>query len=195
VDRLADEYQVWRPETAHPDDRDRATALGSALLRARRDRKLNQRSLARTAQISERHLQRLERGERLTRASTLDRLARALESDEAAAQVLLAEFLRLAGATLADETAHAERVERRRARRVAEVERNQHDLASVARVPLVGGQVLERRITDKPGNGTSRQRSITYVVVADDQETEIEPTPEILRALRKLPIQRSRPNG
>lgn len=170
-------------------------ALGSALRRVRRDRKISQRSLARTAQISERHLQRLERGERLTRASTLDRLARALEPDEAAAQVLLTEFLALAGPTLADETAYAERVERRRARRVAAVERNQHDLVSVARVPLAGGQVLERRITDRPGNGTSRQRAIAYVVVADDQETEIEPTEEMLRALRKLPVRWSRPHG
>jgi transcriptional regulator with XRE-family HTH domain len=170
-------------------------ALGSALRTVRRDRKVSQRTLAGAAQISERHLQRLERGERLTRASTLDRLARALEPDEAAAKVLLGQFLALAGPTLADETAYAERVERRRARRVAEVERNQHDLVSVARIPLVGGQVLERRIIDKPGKGTSRQRSITYVVVADDQETEVEPTAEMLRALGKLPVRWSRPNG
>lgn len=195
MDRPAGEYQVWRPETAHPDDRDRVIALGSALRRARSDRKVSQHSLARTSQISERHLQRLERGERLTRASTLARLAQALEPDEAAAQLLLTEFLSLAGPMLADETPYAERVDRRRARRAAEVERNQHDLFSVARVPLVGGQVLERRITDKPGNGTSRQRSITYVVVADDQETEVEPTSEMLRALRKLPVRWSRPNG
>ncbi len=198
VGRDADAYEVWRPETAYPGERDRAQALGAALRERRHARQLTQRDLAREAAISERHLQRLERGERLTRLSTLERLVRALEQDEAAAQALLEMLVDTAGSALAAETDHPRRVERRRERRQARVERNQHELVSVARVPLVSGDTLERRITDRPGAGNSRRKSISYVIVPADgvgDEVEIEPTPDLLAAFRQLPVRWSRPNG
>lgn len=197
VGRDADAYEVWRPETADPGERDRAQALGAAVRERRQARHLTQRDLAREAAISERHLQRLERGERLTRRSTLERLARALEPDDAAAQALLEILVGVAANALAAETDHPRRVERRRVRRQARVERNQHELMSVARVPLVSGDTLERRISDKPGAGNGRRKSISYVIVPDGagDEVEIDPTPDVLAAFRKVPVRWSRPNG
>jgi transcriptional regulator with XRE-family HTH domain len=93
------------------------TRLGESLRLEREDRALAVRALARTAGVSERHLRRLERGERRTRRSTLERLSRALATEPRLAESLVSRWGSLAGEALAPESGYADRVDRRRTRR------------------------------------------------------------------------------
>jgi transcriptional regulator with XRE-family HTH domain len=93
-------------------------ALGSRLRELRRDRGLTQAQLANAADLSRRHVERLEAGNRRTRESTLARIAAALGDPS-----LENELVALAGPALAAESAFAERVARRRARRARKRER------------------------------------------------------------------------
>jgi transcriptional regulator with XRE-family HTH domain len=92
--------------------------MGARLAELRRKRRLAQTDLAEIAKLSTRGFQRIEAGHRRTRLSTLDRLAAAL-GDESLARELAA----LAGPALAPESAHAERITRRRERRSRKAER------------------------------------------------------------------------
>ena len=89
------------------------SALGNRLRELRRDRGLTQAQLAVAADLSRRHVERLEAGTRRTRRSTLSRIAEALGGPS-----LENELVTLAGPALAQESDFAERVARRRARRV-----------------------------------------------------------------------------
>lgn len=93
------------------------TRLGESLRVEREARGRTVLSLAGAAAVSDRHLRRLQRGERRTRRSTLMRLASALEPRPELAESLVGEWVALAGAALAPESEYAERVERRRTRR------------------------------------------------------------------------------
>ena len=63
-----------------PDELPRLEALGRRLRELRRWARLTQRELARAAELSERHVGRLEGGRRRTRRTTLERLCAALVS-------------------------------------------------------------------------------------------------------------------
>lgn len=107
----------WRPLA--DDERVAAVALGHVLRQLRVDAGLSVRALGEAAQLGRRQVQRLEAGQRRTRASTLARLARALTSPPA--DVALAVWLvRAAGPALAPESVYAVRVDRRREQRAAE---------------------------------------------------------------------------
>ena len=81
----------------------------------RRERGLAQAEVAARAGVASRSLRRIERGERRTRATTLGRLARAIdEADPDLVHLLIG----AAGVALAPESAFADRVDRRRRRRL-----------------------------------------------------------------------------
>jgi transcriptional regulator with XRE-family HTH domain len=106
----------WRPLT--DGERVAAVALGHVLRQLRVDAGLSARQLGEAAQLGRRQVQRLEAGQRRTRASTLARLARALTRPPA--DVPLALWLvRAAGPALAPESPYAVRVDRRRETRHA----------------------------------------------------------------------------
>ncbi len=96
-----------------------ARQLGQLLGQLRRASGLSQRETAVAAQVSTRHLRRLERGERRTRRSTLERLAGALagRGTLGSEEHLLRVLLQAADPALAPESEHRQRVERRRNRR------------------------------------------------------------------------------
>jgi transcriptional regulator with XRE-family HTH domain len=87
-------------------------ALGIRLRELRRDSGLTQAQLAEAAELSCRHIERLEAGNRRTRRSTLARIAAALGDP-----LLGNQLADLAGPALAPESGFAERIARRRARR------------------------------------------------------------------------------
>lgn len=149
------------------EERDAACALGGRLRAARRSAGLTQQRLAARAQLSERHLRRLERGDRRSRQSTLARLAEvvAAASDGRTAGDLLAGWITVAGVSLAAESEHRERVERRRARRVARdtsrwVQRRTDSYAYLARATLI-------RTTEEWAE-PSRQARVSYRVEFDE---------------------------
>jgi transcriptional regulator with XRE-family HTH domain len=207
VDPADDAFQPWRPETDSVRTPDASGSLaedvrrlGAVLRDARRQSGRSQGEVARAAEVSVRHLRRLEAGERLTRRTTLLRIAGALAGaaqDSATTHQLFASFMAAARGAVAEESAYSTRVEERRARRAAEFERNDHELTSVARVPLLGGGWLERRVVDMPGEGRrQRQRSLTYVLInGDGTGMEIDSSPEVLKIFRDFPVRWSRYGG
>jgi transcriptional regulator with XRE-family HTH domain len=88
-------------------------ALGNRLRELRRSRGLTQGQLADAADLSRRHVERLEAGNRRTRRPTLFRIAEALGDPS-----LVNELAILGGLALAPESDFGERVALRRARRV-----------------------------------------------------------------------------
>jgi transcriptional regulator with XRE-family HTH domain len=109
-----------------PDEVPFLEALGAELRALREAAHLSRPALAWAAEISPTHLRYLEEGVRRTRRSTLGRVAAVLaESAPVAASANdLADYLAsLAGPALAPESDYAERVHRRRRRRVLKAER------------------------------------------------------------------------
>jgi transcriptional regulator with XRE-family HTH domain len=107
--------QSRRPIRA--EERPYLLAMGAALKAARLHAGLTTRAVAERSQLDVRHLHRLERGERRTRASTLHRLVAVLGLDMAQRDVLLARLVAIAGPALAPESRFAWRVRGRRQRR------------------------------------------------------------------------------
>ncbi len=107
---------TWRPVA--PEEARALRELGEVLHQARTAAELSQGELAKAVTLSKRHLQRIEAGQRRTRLSTLERLAkflaRFLVIDE---DDLLEVFLQVAGTSLAQESAYADKVELRRGQR------------------------------------------------------------------------------
>jgi transcriptional regulator with XRE-family HTH domain len=100
--------------------------LGDHLRRLRLDAGLAQWAMADLAVLAPRHIRRLERGECRTRRSTLERIANALADvnpDLGPADQLIDRLVELAGPALAPESPYADRIARRRARRVRKKER------------------------------------------------------------------------
>jgi transcriptional regulator with XRE-family HTH domain len=95
--------------------------LGIQLRRLRLEAGLAQWALADLAVLGARQVRRIERGESRTRRSTLERIANALtdvDSELGPADQLLDQLVESAGPALAQESPHADRIARRRARRV-----------------------------------------------------------------------------
>src|SRR6266576_3057441 len=88
-------------------------ALGRRVAELRRAAGLSQAGLARCAELHRATVWRIERGERRTRRSTLERIVAALGEPAEVVDDLVA----AAGDALAPESQHADRVDRRRARR------------------------------------------------------------------------------
>jgi transcriptional regulator with XRE-family HTH domain len=102
------------------------TQLGDHLRRLRLDAGLTQWAMADLAALAPRHIRRLERGDSRTRRSTLERIADALadvDPDLGPAEQLLDRLVELAGPALAAESPYADRIARRRARRLRKKER------------------------------------------------------------------------
>lgn len=97
-----------------PWERAYLITLGNVLREQRLAAGLTQASLARRAQVSTGHLQRLEHGRRRTRLSTLSRLAAVLTSDPSSQQRLLGNLASSAGPALAPESDYDDRITRRR---------------------------------------------------------------------------------
>ena len=195
VGRLGVYATAWRPETASTQERQAVRDLGSLIREQRRKAGLTQAQLAVAAGVGQRHVQRLERGQRLTRRSTLDGIAACLSADVTQATALTEHWLRSSGVELASESDFAERVDLRRSRRQTELVHNDHSLVSVARVGLIGGATLERHVTDRP-DGRRRVRRVIYVVVdVDGTSREVEPTADVLAAFEGFPIKWSHPTG
>jgi transcriptional regulator with XRE-family HTH domain len=96
-----------------PEETPYLIAVANRLREVRRSRGLTQAELAVAAELSRRHVERLEAGNRRTRRSTLSRIAEALGDPS-----LEDELVGLAGPALAPESEYAERVVRRRQRRL-----------------------------------------------------------------------------
>ncbi|HET6873452.1 MAG TPA: helix-turn-helix domain-containing protein [Acidimicrobiales bacterium] len=93
---------------------------GAELRRLREAAGMSRRSLANAGQLGERSLQRIEAGQRRTRRSTLARLVAAIVTASPGLgdpENLLDHLCAAAGPALAPESAYADRVDRRRARR------------------------------------------------------------------------------
>jgi transcriptional regulator with XRE-family HTH domain len=88
-------------------------AVGECVKHARLSQVITQAELGKAAQVSTSTIQRIEAGTRRTRRSTLDRISLAV-GDPA----LTDELVGLAGAALAPESPYAERIARRRSRRI-----------------------------------------------------------------------------
>jgi hypothetical protein len=101
-------------------------ALGDELKRLRLEARLAVWAMGDLAEMAPRHVRRLERGECRTRRSTLERIANALadvEPDLGPAEQLVERLVELAGPALAPESPYADRIARRRARRVRKKQR------------------------------------------------------------------------
>ncbi|MDP9436468.1 MAG: helix-turn-helix domain-containing protein [Actinomycetota bacterium] len=125
----------WRP--LDDDEREGWQVFGALLARTRHDAGLTQYQLACAAGMGERHLQRLEAGERRTRPSTLaaltDFLSRFVDTD---ADVLAGALLEVSEVTLAPESAYDDKRAvrwQRRARRAWFDECGRDHLARVTR--------------------------------------------------------------
>jgi transcriptional regulator with XRE-family HTH domain len=152
---------------------------------------LTQPAVARAAQISVRHLRRLEYGRCRTRRSTLARLAAALTStvshpDSPDVQGLYLELVEVAGVALAAESAFADRVARRRERRAAA---GRAAVDRLAVVEVVGG-VVERRARGWVDGDGQVQRRVTYTLRTWDGRRQVvqeEQVPADLFAAFPLP--------
>ena len=101
------------------DETEGLEALGALLSALRQKAGVTDRDLAAASQVSERHLQRLRAGVRRTRASTLERIARALAPRLYLDPLELHDTLVMtAGRALAPESEFRGRVDRRRQRRL-----------------------------------------------------------------------------
>jgi hypothetical protein len=130
--------------------------------------------VAGAAQISVRHLRRLEYGGCRTRRSTLARLAAALmpttsRPDAPEVLGLYSELVEVAGVALAPESTFADRVARRRERRAAAA-RAAVDRLAVAEV--VGG-VVERRARGWVDGDGQVQRRVTYTLRTWDGRRQV----------------------
>lgn len=192
-------FEPWRPGDDHQDGvAAGARRLGAALRSTRLAAGRTQREIADAAFIGTRHLRHLEAGERLTRRTTLLRLAAALAgNDELAPEtgVVFHTLLLEAGDALADESDYGVRVAARRDRRAAQRERNEHTLHSVARLPLVGAARIERRVVDVPTpSGRARHRAVTFHFIDGyGGEYDLEPWPDLLERFAGFPVTWSRP--
>jgi transcriptional regulator with XRE-family HTH domain len=145
------------------------------VLRQRREQAgLTQPAVARAAQISVRHLRRLEYGGCRTRRSTLARLAAALtpttsHPDAPDAPCLYSELVEVAGVALAPESAFADRVARRRQRRAA------GGGAAVDRLAVaeVVGGIVERRARAWVDGDGQVQRRVTYTLRTWDGRRQV----------------------
>jgi transcriptional regulator with XRE-family HTH domain len=97
-------------------EREHLARLGTTLKAARLQGGLTVQELAHRADLSARHLHRLERGERRTRSSTLHRLAHVLSPGDS--DRLVEDWLAIVGMAVAPESRFAARVVRRRQRRI-----------------------------------------------------------------------------
>jgi transcriptional regulator with XRE-family HTH domain len=97
-----------------------ACALGARLRSLRKSAGLSQAALGSLAEMGERHVRRLEHGERRTRETTLERIAVVLTRAQPSlgdAHAVLAGLLRLGGVAIAAESDYRDRVDRRRVSR------------------------------------------------------------------------------
>ena len=137
--------------------------LGRELQAQREGARLTQSALAQRSGVSRRHLQRLERGDRRTRSSTLRRIAVAICGDTpSAVEGSLGRLLDAAGPALADESEFQARVERRRSRRTRKPTRIQVELFSHRSVGTFG--IARVVVETKLGSGSKAVRSshVTY---------------------------------
>jgi transcriptional regulator with XRE-family HTH domain len=151
-------------------ERDCAVELGRLLKRLRLEAAVTQADLARGAEIGERHLRRVEAGERRTRSSTLLRLAGTLSqanADLGSADEIHRRLIAVAGVSLAPESRYADRVDARRARRSkgrARRERTVHETRYLDR----GGAVVERHEHSWPDGSRRRRRRVYFLLRCDD---------------------------
>lgn len=110
----------WSRRPIDADEVPHLEALGHRLRSLRLAAGLTQEQLAAAAEMTRSGLGKLERGERRTRRSTIDRLAAVLNPEDTASTTT--ELVELAGHALAPESEYAERVARRRHRRARERE-------------------------------------------------------------------------
>jgi transcriptional regulator with XRE-family HTH domain len=175
-----------------------AFALGHLLRASRQAAGLTQAVLAKEAQISERHVRRLERGQRRTRRSTLGRLAYAIVNSEPAvgpATRLVEELVVAAGSALADESDHADRVDRRRARRARRALMNDHTWESKVTIEVLTG-VVERCARDVPAGTAGRRRSVFYIFrAADGRRRRLPATPVVEALFVVVPLPWEHPSG
>ncbi len=145
-----------------------ASQLGQLLSELRRASGLSQRETAVAAQVSPRHLRRLERGERRTRLSTLERLAGALAGPGTLdrGEHLLRVLLQAAGPALAPESEHRQRVENRRELRWRQREAT-YDSRTTAEV--WAGFLVRHAREWVDANGRT-QRAVKYVLTPHDGE-------------------------
>lgn len=122
----------WSRRLIDPAEAVALEALGRHLAATRRGAKLTQAAVAERAELSVSHLGKLEAGARRTRASTLARIAAALDPDRAVD--LTDGFIALAGPALAAESEFTERVHRRRTRRFAQGQAAKHNLSNDGRM-------------------------------------------------------------
>lgn len=182
--------------TDHGDARARAVGpecaecqkeLGGRLREYRCRAGLTQVDLARAVVISDRHLRRIERGDRRTRRSTLRRFADVLGARlDCNPQKIFEDLLVAAGPALAPETAFPERVDARRNRRQAHVHANQHRRRVTQTVYVIGGS-FERRITDLPRGTSGRRVTVRYLYRPDGGRAIIVPaTCEVARLFHSV---------
>lgn len=166
-----------------------AGALGTLILALRESTGLTQRTVARSAEVGERHLRRLEHGERRTWCTTLARIARALAGRESAAgdvQALVHLLITKAGSAIAPETKYPERVDARRMRRVQRARRRDHSIAVVQRLES-SADTLERHVREFPDGGRRRRRHVHYTLTVDDQRRRLAANPELHGLFPPLP--------
>lgn len=110
----------WQPRPIRAHERGHLLTLGRLLGTVRRASGLTQAELALYADLHRVQVARIERGMSRTRRSTLERLAAALVVSNpglGSAHRLADDLVEAAGPALAEESAYAERVARRRAKR------------------------------------------------------------------------------
>lgn len=143
-----------------------ASALGVRLRSLREAAGLSQAALGSLAELGERHLRRLEHGERRTRASTLARIAVAVthaRSSLGDAQTVSRELVGVAGVALACESAFRDRVDQRRTRRTRKRRRREVTEHAVRWVETDWGVVEHHAHSWPDGARRIRQRTFTRV--------------------------------
>lgn len=133
-------------------------AVGEQVRLLRRLAGITQLELATAAELGERGLRRIERGERRTRHSTLRRLVTALTRDPAERVSLLQALVTAAGPALAPESEFEERVAARRGRRSRAQGRRYLTRHVVVRHEVPGGVLEAHWHSRRTGRSTTNDR-------------------------------------